>query len=294
MAGLVPFGIKVYKLTNVVLEVSMTEGGEKQLEALVRVAERYSEVSTRASQERWQLLDNSVYDSEVFEVVGGLIARQATLSGFLALSPVSWNAHVAPLLLRSMVEVHITLAWILLDMENRAKEFVAYGVGQEKLMLAHLRRMAEENPERAPNFQELISQKEAWLGVHKYEFLAEVNLGSWSGKNLRAMATESDCEQIYSLDYSGYSGSTHSMWQHLSIWNLEHCQNPLHKFHRVPMIQAAFLDEQFLLDSAMYLSRTLTLVDKQFELDPTGPMPAPWLMNELNALSNAESDNVDS
>jgi hypothetical protein len=276
------------------LEIPVTEEEEQELEALIRIADEFSDYCTLASKERWRLMETSIYESEVFEAIGGLIARQATLSSFLARSPISWNPHVAPLSLRAMVEVHITLAWILLDPKRRAEEFVAYGVGQEKLALAHLRQLVEDEPGRASELSEIISAKEAWLGLHKFEFLTEINLGSWSGKNLRARASEADCAQLYSLDYGGYSGSAHSMWQHLSIWNLEHCLNPLHKMHRVPSIEPTYLEVRFLMDSARYLSRTLKLVDDHFELSLEEPMPLDWLLDRLSRGSITDGDDCDS
>ena len=80
-------------------------------------------------QVRWEAWAHGYEKRHVHEVVCGLLARQASLAGEIALNPPIWNAHSAPLFLRSMVENCITIAWILNSPEERAKQFVSYGVG---------------------------------------------------------------------------------------------------------------------------------------------------------------------
>ena len=54
---------------------------------------------------------------EAFSVLTALLARQATLMIDLSSAPQLWNWHSAPLFLRAMADVHITLSWILLDLQ---------------------------------------------------------------------------------------------------------------------------------------------------------------------------------
>ena len=75
----------------------------------------YDEIENRIG--RWPV---DLTKREVHEVVGGLLARQATLGIQLASSPGIWNGHVAPLILRTMVDTFITLAWIIEDPVDRA------------------------------------------------------------------------------------------------------------------------------------------------------------------------------
>ena len=48
-----------------------------------------------------------------------------------------WTAHIAPVILRAMVDTHITLAWILKDPPERSRRFIFYGLGQVKLDIEH-------------------------------------------------------------------------------------------------------------------------------------------------------------
>src|ERR1700756_1419122 len=74
---------------------------------------------------------------EVHEVVGALLARQVTLASELASSPGIWNDSVAPLVLRAMADLHITVAWIIKDPVDRSRKFIHFGLGQAKLQLEH-------------------------------------------------------------------------------------------------------------------------------------------------------------
>jgi hypothetical protein len=58
------------------------------------------------------------YDKlEAYSVIGGLLSRQVTMSIQMARSPNILNGHSAPLFLRAMTDLHIALAWIMLDLE---------------------------------------------------------------------------------------------------------------------------------------------------------------------------------
>ena len=89
--------------------------------------------------ERWDQVEIDLYRSETFEVIGGLLSRQATLLIEMASSPSIWNGNIAPLILRSMTDLHITLAWILNEPDETARKYLLYGLGQEKLLIEHYR-----------------------------------------------------------------------------------------------------------------------------------------------------------
>ena len=189
-----------------------------------------------------------------------MLARQATLAGELALNPTLWNVHSAPLFLRSMVENCITIAWILKSPNERAKQFIDYGLGQEKLLLEQARaslRDAGTDPDKDP----MIKTWEQWLNGQRYTFLTEVNIGNW-GPNLRDMAEEVGLIELHRNDYARWSSTTHSMWHHIVRFNLEHCTNPLHGYHRVPTISTLAPDAEFLQRAAEYVDLALSSFDE--------------------------------
>ena len=115
--------------------------GLKKVEKMVTGYQQrlYEEIETRVG--RWSL---DLTQREVHEVVGGLLARQATLGIQLASSPGTWNGHVAPVILRTMADTLITVAWIVDEPVDRARKFIHYGLGQEKLEIEHRREQLKE------------------------------------------------------------------------------------------------------------------------------------------------------
>jgi hypothetical protein len=43
------------------------------------------------------------------------------------------------------------------------------------------------------------------------------------------------------------------MWHHVGIYNLEQCMNPLHRFHKVPVVREFDADIHFLFLAGKYL-----------------------------------------
>jgi hypothetical protein len=197
---------------------------------------------------------------EIHEVVGGLVARQVTLANQLAASPGIWNGAIASLVLRTMADTHLTLAWILGSMEERARQYILYGLGQEKLLVEHQKESLradgkdeKENP--------AIKAREAWINSQKFTFLTEVNVGSWSELDTRKIAEATNNLDLYRFCYQPFSSSTHSMWQHVSRYNLQQCETPLHKYHYIPVDRDFTPDIEYLHMAAAQLKQTIDLFD---------------------------------
>lgn len=209
---------------------------------------------------RLQTWPSDFAKNEEHEVLGALLARQTTLAIRLAESPSIWTGDVAPIILRAMADVHITVVWIMKDALERSRQFIRYGLGQAKLNLEH--RKASIDPALPdPQHQMFIEALEAWINVQRFTWLTEVNLGSWSGKNVREMAEEAECLDFYNFVYGPFSACSHSTWEHVERYNLQKCQNPLHRLHRVPVVPDAPLDPYYLRLAAKYLRKTLHAFD---------------------------------
>src|SRR6267378_7255635 len=103
---------------------------------------------------------------EVFNVVTALLARQATLAIELASAPQSWNGHSAPLFLRAMTDVHITLSWILLDATTRARQYIDHGLGQAVLALEHRKQEMEHvTDDSKEKLEKIIAAEESWINA---------------------------------------------------------------------------------------------------------------------------------
>ena len=213
-----------------------------------------------ALNDRWDMWAHGHENRLVHEVVGGLLSRQSTLAVEFISNPSIWNAHSAPFFLRSMVENCITIAWILKQPEERAGRFVAYGLGQENLLLEHAKAGLHEtgiDPADDPD----IVMWEQWLNSERYTFMTEVNVGNW-GPSLREMAEEVGLIDLHRNDYARWSGATHSMWHHVVRFNLKRCTNPLHGYHRIPSILRLTPEISFMLSVAEYVDLSLRSFDE--------------------------------
>ena len=137
----------------------------------------------------------------------------------------------------------------------------------------------------------MVAFLEGRLEAQRYSFLTEVNVGSWSQKSVRDMAQEAGVDDIYALAYVPFSASTHSMWHHLEQYNLKRCENPLHRFHRVPTIVDTGYLPDCAITAAQYVDDSLRLFDRVFEVSVGAPVAYDNLYERLsNVLDDGEND----
>jgi hypothetical protein len=266
----------------------MNDGWEK----VERIIESYVNGVRTELAARWEQWQLDLMKPELHEVVGALLARQVTLATQLASSPGTWNAHVAPILLRSMTDVHITLAWILKDPLERSRKFTLYGLGQQKLILEHRKAtLAADGKDAAQD--PVVKATEAWLNCQRFDFLTEVNVGSWSEVPVRDMAEEAGCLDLYRYAYTPFSAATHSMWHHVSRLNLQICENPLHRYHKVPIDPDMSPDADYLYRAAKYVEKSFKLFDQAFSIGPGIPSAFEKLCNELESIGSPPSTGED-
>ncbi|CDZ79488.1 hypothetical protein BN59_03806 [Legionella massiliensis] len=221
------------------------------------------------------------YDKlDAYSVIGGLLSRQVTLSIEMARSPNIWNGHSAPLFLRAMIDLFIALAWIMNDLETRAKQYILHGLGDKKLLLEHYK--ASQLEEFSENRELLIESCSQWINSQRNEHMVEVNLGNWAQLDYRQMAKETGHEDLYNFSYKPFSHASHNMWPHISMYNSKICNNPLHKKHFIPTLIDTELDFYYLHLSCKYLDMTYQLFVDKFSLTLTEPLPLDWLEEHLN------------
>jgi len=252
---------------------------------------KYIEMIHEELSVRWQQWDKDLSKSEMYEVIGALLARQVTLATQLAQAPAIWNGHIAPIILRSMVDNYITLAWILKDPEERSQKFISYGLGQEKLQIEHRKaRLKGKDNKEDP----LIQIKEDWLNTQHYSFLTEVNIGSWSGLATRQMAEQADCIDFYNLTYIPFSAATHNMWNHVERYNLTRCPNPLHRFHRIPIdLPIEIADVDYVYRAAKYVDKVFRLFDEFSQIRSRAVSAIKYLVCELEKIDQSDSSSIE-
>jgi len=249
---------------------------------------KYINLLQESLKERWNLIPKDIYENHVVEVITSLLSRQTSLAKRIAKNPGIWDFHIGPIVLRTMVDVHINLAWILTNPKDRSKKFIDYGLGQEKLQIEHLKN-SEVEEELREDLELMIEAKTSWLNAQHFSFLTTVDVGSWSGVNTREMAEKSGCESLYKYVYSPYSSCVHNTWNHIGKFNLKPSDNPLHKLFRLPYDLEINPELDILIKSAKYFSRTIELIDDKFNINSNLEDVYDYLLGELGDLNEKET-----
>jgi hypothetical protein len=131
--------------------------------------------------------------------------------------------------LRTILEVRITLHYLIKNDDKKLWEkWRMYGAGQAKLNALKF----DDNivPPKHIDIEsiERIASEDIWE-----EFLT-INLGNWSGLDLRRLSEKADLKDIYDSHYSWTSGYTHGTWGPIRESCYQTCGNPLHRLHRYP------------------------------------------------------------
>lgn len=233
-------------------------------ELMADVIREYVRVARNSFDERMDAWQIEIYEKETNEVIGGLLARQLTVARNIAEAPQIWNCHVLPILLRTMADVYITFSWIARDPKSRSRQFVEYGLGQEKLAIEKYSEVVAEADEPDPDAMEFVRIRKQMLDAERASFLVPVNVGSWSQMSTRSMAKEVGETQFYDLVFAQFSSAVHSTWQHIWRLNMCPCTNPLHMGHRVPFDPELPSDALMFTHSAKYLCKTFARFDAIF------------------------------
>lgn len=254
---------------------------------VIRVVEEIRKcLDTRLA--KWKI---DVAEREVHEVIGALLARQVTLAQELIESPRIWNEHLAPVVLRCMADVYISLAWILLDPLDRSRRFILYGLGQEKLLLEHRQEQLRKDG-KDPTEDPAVQVQEQWINSQQFTFLTEVNVGSWSGIDTRKMAEEANCLDFYRYVYSPFSPAVHSTWNHICKYNTKECLNPLHLAHRLAVLWEIPCSLDYLLLAVKYVEKALRLFDKHVPLSVDEAMLLEFTYAVLGETAKKGSDST--
>ena len=251
-----------------------------------RFARDYRHTCILALEESWALMPKDLLANETIEVVGALLARQCHLAIKVGENLDLWEWNFGPLLLRTMTDGYITLAWILESPLERSREFINYGLGQEKLQIEHRKAILDEMKDESERkrMQQVIAAQEAWLNSQHFSFLQDVNVGSWSGLSTRKMAIESDCKDLYDFAYTPYSSCAHNTWNHLGKFCCLQSSNPLHKFVRQPFLFEMGVEPSIFMNSAKYYQNSLTAVGRKYEFEFKADLPHDWAEERIDGF----------
>ena len=231
---------------------------EEFYEGLVGIGKEYEENLLTSLVELWWDADHDPEFSGRNAVLDGLLMRQVSLATKVATAPTLWYTDLCGIVLRCMAETQITLEWFnKVGEQEDYEKFIEYGLGQQKLNLEHQFKMLSEYEGDVGNVEVGMEEAKRMLEEQRYTFLLPVDVGSWN-KNTRKMAEEADCKQgLYDLRFSYHSGTTHGMWHALEQQNLVKCQNPLHKYHRIPNFNGPWLIPFAMVEAGNMMNRSL-------------------------------------
>lgn len=265
----------------------VTEG----IEGLITAFTHFAHCDFRARERAWEL---NLGKPQERQVILALLARQTTLAVEIVSNPGIWNSNTAPIMLRAMADVHITLVWLIQDPEERVPLYVQDGLGSIKLEIAHRKEELEKGGVKGADQQAgYLEHLESWLESQQLEFLTEVNLGSWSGKNTRMMAQEAGCLDFYNYVFQPFSSAVHSYWSHVGRINIEYCKNPTHNFHFLPVIPSFQPDTHWCRMAGKYFAKTLRSFD-EFVGKPELPVRSYSVIHDALAEPGSENQNESS
>jgi len=232
---------------------------------------------------RWEKWPIDLEKREMYEVIGALLARQVTFSVDFAGAPEIWNHHLAPVILRAMIDNYINLAWIFGDPLDRSRKFILYGLGQEKLQIEHYKSQLQADGRNEDN-DPVVKSRESWINSQRYTFLTEVSIGSWSGIDTRTMANEAGCIDMYNYEYQAYTAASHNMWHHIGKYNLATCPNPLHRHHKAPIAPSSAPDLDYLFEVTNLVGRTFKFFDDKTAVAVDIPSAFDRLVQDIDDL----------
>lgn len=244
-----------------------------ELETVVTTYVESARRELRLRVESWKI---DLGNRNEYAVSAALAGRQVSLATQLARAPSAWNEHAAPLFLRAMIDVIITLKWILLDPKKRANLFLAHGLGQAKLTKEHRKDNNGNDP--------AVDALEDWISQFKIEDFVEVNVGSWSGIDTRTMAEEVGERDLHRLCYAPFSSCVHSTFDHIGRFNLVRSANPLHQFVPVPVDPEIPTTPHYVWVAAKYLQKTWDALDAGLTKASPSPSAFEALSSALDAM----------
>ena len=136
---------------------------------------------------------------------------------------------LARLGLRTILETHISLRYLIQKNDDQLwTKWRTYGAGQAKLNALKFDELVE--PPKFINTETL----ESIAGEDLWEEFINIELGSWSGSDLRKLSDKAGLKSSYDQFYSWSSTYSHGTWGAIREVCYHTCGNPLHRLHRYP------------------------------------------------------------
>jgi hypothetical protein len=188
--------------------------------------------------ELWEKIEESYkidfYQPLKDEILLGLACRIYRLTIHVISFLPNWTEDISEIFIRMVLESYIYYRWLKKNGKKEDYEkFYNYGLGQQKLRLEHIKFYLREQGLSEDEVKQRALDID-YLKKHKMPEFVPVNVGNPLDKNLRIIADEADCRELYALMYSPASSAIHGMYDSLDLFYLRRCINPFHGRHKVP------------------------------------------------------------
>jgi hypothetical protein len=236
----------------------------KDLTGILEIGAQFSSEGRAELRDLWNKTRIDPYEPTRQNVIAGLLARSLQFASDIVNNPYLWRMPISAILIRCMVENEIRLQWLIkCGKDKDFKEYIEFGLGQEKLLVEHYKRISQsDRPDRQMILDD-IEQREKWIDSQLYSFLLPVDIGGGAqGRDLRTLAEEADVLDLHRLVYSPLSSYIHGHWNAIARLNLSRCLNPLHGGHYLPELPQRPTSFSCALDAVNYYANCYELVGK--------------------------------
>ena len=198
--------------------------------------------------QHWSATHSTTAVDPRHDAVFGMALYSARVLEELATPSCASSVH-SRIVIRTLLELAINLTYLLkIDTPEAWQEFRSHGSGQAKLAVLHMDRLG------APTFVKLedlerLANEDMWL-EH-----VTVDVGHWASRSVRDLASEAGLKDLYDRFYPWASSYAHGEWSSIRGATMTTCLNPLHRLHRVPLIDPA--PEPSAIDDAAELVDTI-------------------------------------
>lgn len=205
-------------------------------EEMVKDKEKLDKINQDLTNHFWGTNENSDRDPK-HEVSFGLALYAADLATSSILLGMGRTAQ-GRMTLRGLVECLISLKYLFKKNDDKLwLSFQSHGTGQAKLVIQRLEE--EKRNCKYLNQKKLgqIANDDVWV-----EFLP-VDIGDWEDSTLRQRAIYAGLKDKYDDYYTWSSSYCHSQWGAIRESVMDLCGNPLHRYHRIPLLFSLSLED---------------------------------------------------
>lgn len=233
------FWEECYKKTHCILHKVSKEDMISRYPSHEELAEdnkKLQEISQNLSDHFWKTSKGTDKDPK-HEVIFGLALYATDLSASSILLGMGRSSQ-GRMTLRGLVECLISLRYLITkDTPELWMAFQSHGTGQAKLVVQR-----SEEEKRSPKYLDQknlgqIANDDVWV-----EFLP-INIGSWDDSDLRKRAIDVGLKERYDDYYTWTSSYSHGQWGAIRESAYDLCGNPLHRFHRIPLLSSLTLQD---------------------------------------------------